>query len=157
VMTVATARPVVRPVGFGQLLCLAAILLAAALRLPAQSITFLDDELGMTIISSEGGRFVFFGVIAGAMLAVLQLVALRRPGSGIGRVAALMVTGAALCIGLVIAWLGVRIGFNPLVPDDMRPSPGVGAIVVILAGAGYAFLSTVRLWRLGVGHRRNQS
>jgi hypothetical protein len=59
-----------------------------------------------------------------------------------------VLAGVETCVGLAILGLGIRIGLFPLIPEDMHPSPGAAAFVVIFAGLGFAFLNGLRLLRL---------
>lgn|GEM_PF-3534559 len=142
------APMVVKPVGFLQLICLFAILAAAAFRLPTHSFSSGTHVMLVTIISSEGGELVFAGVVAGVMLTACQIVALGSVAPHSGRhIVALLVSSVGVCIGLSLFWLGHHMGWFPPISED-NPSPTIGALIVMLAGAGFAYLSGLRLWRL---------
>lgn len=135
-------RHVIHPLGYLQLVCLGTILAVAALRLPAQHLVFLEYEVKFTVISCDGGRFVFFDVIVATVLTLLQISVLRHPHRGTFRyVIALFVSAIGVILGLTLAGLGTWIGFFPDIPDDMHPSPGIASVVVVFAGVIYAGLA----------------
>lgn len=145
-------RPV-RPVGWVQLACMAAILVAVAARLPAQRLIFLGDRIDDLLTDGPGGRVVVFAALAGLVLAAGQLAALRRPApGGFRQWAAAAVAVAGLFLGIGVAALGVRLGYRPDIPADWSPVPGLGAVVTVLSGVAFAGCAGVRLVGL-VGRR----
>lgn len=148
-MTTVPDAPLIRPLGYLQLASVLTIFVAAALRLPAETVTFRGSELDFTIISSDGGRSIIFASLASVAVAAVQLTFLRRPQRGARtRRAAVALAGVGVCLGLVLLALGLQLAnvFKP--PHELDGKIGSATVVVILAGASYAGFATWRLARL---------
>jgi hypothetical protein len=131
-----------------QLGCGVAVLVAAALRLPA---TVMDvfGGVNFTLYSSppDGPRAVF-GAVMGTALALAQLPFARFLGrDGSVRSAALVLAVLGLLLGVMVAYGAYRAGFVPALEDvDTRPGPA--AVIALAGGSVYGLTAIYQLVRL---------
>lgn len=137
-------RPSVPPVGFAQLGTLFAVLIVAVL-LPARTVAAFSKVTRLDVLDFFAGELILLLAGVGFFLTIVQIAFLHRPDRGTPHYTpAILVAGAGVGVGCVIAVLALYIGFLAELPE-LKTSPGAGSVGVFILGVLHGAMSVHRL------------